>query len=170
VSGRPIRIALEIEDPRWTEKLPDVERLIETAVSHALADIDSGGRPIEVGIRLVDDGTIRGLNREWRGKDKPTNVLSFPMGDPAPVADADFPWLIGDIVMSYDTMNVEAERDGKPMAHHVAHLAIHAALHLIGHDHEDEAEAEAMETMEVALLAGLGIPDPYAAPAAGGGQ
>jgi probable rRNA maturation factor len=166
MSGRPIRIALEIEDQRWTETLPDVGRLIETAVSAALAEVDSGERTIEVGVRLVDDGTIRGLNRDWRGKDKPTNVLSFPLGDPAPVADADFPWLIGDIVMSYDTMNAEAERDGKAMAHHVAHLAVHAALHLIGHDHENEAEAEAMETMEVALLADLGIPDPYAAPAA----
>jgi probable rRNA maturation factor len=170
VSGRPIRIALEIEDPRWTEKLPDVGRLIESAVSAALAGVDSGKRTIEVGVRLTDDGTIRGLNRDWRGKDKPTNVLSFPLGDPGLVADADFPWLIGDIVMSYDTMIAEAERDGKPMAHHVAHLAVHAALHLIGHDHEDEAEAEAMETMEVALLAGLGIPDPYAAPAAGGNR
>jgi probable rRNA maturation factor len=170
MSGRPIRIALEIEDPRWAEKLPNISELIETVISHALATVDSAGRPIEVGVRLVDDRTVQALNREWRGKDKPTNVLSFPMGDPAPVADVDFPWLIGDIVMSYDTVNKEAERDGKPMAHHVAHLATHAALHLIGHDHEHEAQAEAMEAMEVALLAGLGIPDPYAAPAAGGDQ
>jgi probable rRNA maturation factor len=84
------------------------------------------------------------------------------MGDPAPVDDPGFPWLIGDIVMSFDTMKTEAERDGKPLEHHVVHLAIHAALHLIGHDHEDEAEAEAMEAAEVRLLAGLGIPDPYA--------
>jgi probable rRNA maturation factor len=161
VSGS-IRIALEIEDPRWSEHLPDAPTLIETAVSLALAGVDAGGRPIEVGVRLVDDGTIQALNRDWRGKDKPTNALSFPMGDPGPVIDADFPWLIGDIVMSYDTMLAESERDGKPMAHHVAHLAVHAALHLIGHDHEDEAEAEAMEGLEVALLAGLGIPDPYA--------
>jgi probable rRNA maturation factor len=163
VIGAPaIRIALEIEDPRWSEHLPDAPALIETAISRALAGVDAGGRPIEVGVRLVDDGTIRALNRDWRGKDKPTNALSFPLGDPGPVIDADFPWLIGDIVMSYDTMLAESERDGKPMAHHVTHLAVHAALHLIGHDHEDEAEAEAMESLEVALLAGLGIPDPYA--------
>jgi probable rRNA maturation factor len=157
-----LRLALEIEDPRWTQALPNVAELLEKAIALALTDVDDRSRTIEVGVRLVDDGTIRGLNRDWRGRDKPTNVLSFPMGDPAPIGEADFPWLIGDIVMSFDTMKVEAERDGKPLEHHVAHLAIHAALHLIGHDHENEAEAEAMEAAEIKLLAGLGIPDPYA--------
>ena len=160
--GASLRLALEIEDPRWTRALPDVAALVEKAIALALADVDDTSRTIEVGVRLVDDGTIQGLNRDWRGRDKPTNVLSFPLGDPAPVDDPDFPWLIGDIVMSFDTMKAEAERDGKTLEHHVAHLAIHAALHLIGHDHEDEAEAEAMEAAEVKLLAGLGISDPYA--------
>ncbi|HEX4504553.1 MAG TPA: rRNA maturation RNase YbeY [Alphaproteobacteria bacterium] len=162
-----LRLALEIEDTRWTGALPDVAELLEKAIALALADVDDRSRTIEVGVRLVDDGTIQGLNRDWRGRDKPTNVLSFPMGDPAPVGnpamgDPDFPWLIGDIVMSFDTMKAEAERDGKPLEHHLVHLAVHAALHLIGHDHEDEAEAEAMEAAEVELLANLGIPDPYA--------
>ena len=157
-----LRLALEIEDPRWTQALPNAAELLEKAIGLALADIGDDSRTIEVGVRLVDDGTIQGLNRDWRGRDKPTNVLSFPMGDPAPVDDPDFPWLIGDIVMSFDTMKAEAERDGKQLAHHVVHLAVHAALHLIGHDHENEAEAEAMEAAEVKLLAGLGIPDPYA--------
>ena len=161
-TGASLRLALEIEDPRWTRALPDVAALVEKAIALALADVDDTSRTIEVGVRLVDDGTIQGLNRDWRGRDKPTNVLSFPLGDPAPVDDPDFPWLIGDIVMSFDTMKAEAERDGKTLEHHVAHLAIHAALHLIGHDHEDEAEAEAMEAAEVKLLAGLGISDPYA--------
>jgi probable rRNA maturation factor len=172
MSGRTpdaqLRLALEIEDTRWTEALPDVAVLLEKAIALALADVDDRSRTIEVGVRLVDDGTIQGLNRDWRGRDKPTNVLSFPMGDPAPVGDPallgdpDFPWLIGDIVMSFDTMKAEAERDGKKLEHHVVHLAVHATLHLIGHDHEDEAEAEAMEAAEIKLLAGLGIPDPYA--------
>ena len=167
-NGIQLRLALEIEDPRWTQALPDVAALVEKAIALALADVDDTSRTIEVGVRLVDDGTIQGLNRDWRGRDKPTNVLSFPLGDPAPVddpaliGDPDWPWLIGDIVMSFDTMKAEAERDGKTLERHVAHLAIHAALHLIGHDHEDEAEAEAMEAAEVKLLAGLGIPDPYA--------
>jgi probable rRNA maturation factor len=156
------RLALEIEDPRWLPALPNVAELIEKAVGLALADIEHDSRTIEVGVRLVDDGTIQALNRDWRGRDKPTNVLSFPMGDPGPVTDPDFPWLIGDIVMSFDTVLAESVRDGKALDHHVVHLAIHATLHLIGHDHEDEAEATAMEAAEVKLLAGLGIPDPYA--------
>jgi probable rRNA maturation factor len=157
-----LRLALEIEDARWNTALPNAGALIEKAVSLALADIEANGRVIEVGVRLVDDGTIQALNRDWRGRDKPTNVLSFPLGDPGPVTDPDFPWLIGDIVMSYDTVTAEAIRDSKPLEHHVVHLAIHATLHLIGHDHEDEAEAEAMEAAEIRLLAGLGIADPYA--------
>jgi probable rRNA maturation factor len=157
-----LRLALEIEDARWNTALPHAGELIEKAVSLALADIEANGRVIEVGVRLVDDGTIQALNRDWRGRDKPTNVLSFPMGDPGPVTDPDFPWLIGDIVMSYDTVTAEAIRDSKPLEHHVVHLAIHATLHLIGHDHEEEVEAEAMESAEIRLLAGLGIADPYA--------
>ena len=157
-----LRLAFEIEDARWAEALPEAQGLIEQAVALALADIDSGGRAIEVGVRLVDDGAIRALNRDWRGRDKPTNVLSFPLGDPGPVTDPDFPWLIGDIVMSYDTVTAEAIRDNKPLEHHVVHLAIHATLHLIGHDHVEEAAADAMETAEIRLLAGLGIADPYA--------
>ena len=165
MSGRTpdtkLRLALEIEDPRWVGALPDAAELLEKAIALALDDVRGEGRIIEVGVRLVDDGTIQALNRDWRGRDKPTNVLSFPLGDPGPVGDPDFPWLIGDIVMSFDTVTAESIRDGKPLEHHVVHLAIHAALHLIGHDHEDEAEADAMEATEVKLLAGFGIPDPY---------
>lgn len=164
--GTALRLALEIEDPRWEPALPNVGAVIEQAITVALADLEHSSRTIEVGVRLVDDGTIQALNRDWRGRDKPTNVLSFPLGDPGPVTDPDFPWLIGDIVMSFDTVLAESVRDGKPLDHHVVHLAIHATLHLIGHDHEDEAEAIQMEAAEVKLLAGLGIPDPYAAASA----
>jgi probable rRNA maturation factor len=170
ISDTAPRLALEIEDPRWIPALPNVGALIEQAIALALADVDRASRTIEVGVRLVDDGTIQALNRDWRGRDKPTNVLSFPLGDPGPVTDPDFPWLIGDIVMSFDTVLAESVRDGKPLDHHVVHLAIHAALHLIGHDHEDEAEATAMEAAEVKLLAGLGIPDPYATAPMGMGE
>ena len=155
-------IVLEIEDERWTAALPDAEGLLRKSIALALADFDAGGRTVEVGVRLVDDGTIRGLNRDWRGRDKPTNVLSFPLGAPEPVTEAGFPWLLGDIVMSFDTVEAESRADAKSLAHHVAHLAIHATLHLIGHDHETDAEAEAMESAETALLAQLGIADPYA--------
>jgi probable rRNA maturation factor len=163
-----LRIVLEIEDPRWAAALPDAYEILDRAIGLALSGLDAGGRPVEVGVRLVDDGAIQGLNRDWRGRDKPTNVLSFPLGDPGPVTDPDFPWLIGDIVMSYDTVMAESARDGKTLAHHFAHLAIHATLHLIGHDHEDDSEAEIMEAAEVALLGELGIADPYITPQSAG--
>jgi probable rRNA maturation factor len=157
-----IRLALEIEDPRWTVALPDIAALLERAIGFAVGEAASGSRPIEVGVRMVDDGTIAGLNRDWRGRDRPTNVLSFPIGDPVPVPDPTLPWLIGDIVMAYETVTREALNDRKPLGHHVAHLAIHGALHLLGRDHESDEEAEAMEAAEVALLRRLDIPDPYA--------
>jgi probable rRNA maturation factor len=170
IADTALRLALEIEDPRWLPALPNAAELIEQAIGLALADVKRGSQTIEVGVRLVDDGTIQALNRDWRGRDKPTNVLSFPLGDPGPVTDPDFPWLIGDIVMSFDTVLAESVRDGKLLDHHVVHLAIHATLHLIGHDHEDEAEATLMEAAEVNLLAGLGIPDPYAMASAQTGE
>jgi probable rRNA maturation factor len=161
MSGQRLYLALEIEDPRWVTALPDARALLEGSIRLAMADLASE-RPIEVGVRLVDDGTIHELNRQWRGRDTATNVLSFPLGDAGPATDTEMPWLIGDIVMSFDTMTAESVRDGKPLEHHVAHLAIHAALHLLGHDHDDESEAAVMEAAEVALLARLDIPDPYA--------
>jgi probable rRNA maturation factor len=170
MSGAPeLRIALEIEDPRWIAALPDAGALLDRALGLALSDMRAGERTVEVGVRLVDDGAIQALNRDWRGRDKSTNVLSFPLGDAGPVTDAGFPWLIGDIVMSFDTMMAESARDGKALKDHFTHLAIHAALHLKGHDHEDEAEAETMEAEEIVLLAQLGIADPYsqAAPPVG---
>ena len=129
MSDRPkLRLALEIEDPRWAQALPDIAELLEKAIALALAEVDDRSRTIEVSVRLVDDGTIQGLNRDWRGRDKPTNVLSFPMGDPAPVDDPEFPWLIGDIVMSFDTMKAEAERDLSVGGPELAGQALHAGL------------------------------------------
>lgn len=168
MSAVDLRLVVELEDPRWSDALPDVERILSQAIVLALENVESNGRPVELGVRLVDDGTIKGLNREWRGRDKPTNVLSFPLGAPDPAGDPDLPWLIGDIVMGFDTVLGEAEAEGKPLGHHVAHLAIHATLHLTGHDHEAEDEATLMEKAEIALLGRLGIPDPYAERVGGG--
>lgn len=112
----------------------------------------------ELSVRIVDADEGRALNRDYRDKDYATNVLSFsaelPPGVPLPI--------LGDLVLCAPVVAREAEEQGKPLKHHYAHMLVHGVLHLLGHDHMDEAEAEAMETIEREVLAGLGIPDPYA--------
>ena len=105
---------------------------------------------------LTDDSAIRLLNRNWRGVDAATNVLSFPTG-----RTGGDPLLIGDVVLAYETIAAEARADGKPFAHHVAHLVVHGFLHLLGFDHERKKDAEAMERLERDILQRLAIPDPY---------
>lgn len=114
----------------------------------------------ELSVVFTDDEGIRRLNAGWRGKDKPTNVLSFPAfpvkpGDPLPP-------ILGDIVLAAGTVAREAELERKPLEHHIAHLVVHGLLHLLGHDHEADGDAEIMEAVERRALARLAIPDPYA--------
>ena len=112
---------------------------------------------------LTDDAGIRTLNRNWRGIDKPTNVLSFPALQPTGSGGPDdAPRMLGDIAIAYETMRREADDEQKPFDHHLSHLAIHGFLHLMGYDHETDDDAEAMESLEQEILAQLGIPDPYA--------
>src|SRR5205807_10294588 len=115
----------------------------------------SGGGTVSV---LIDDeAAIRELNRRWRGIDKPTNVLSFPVAAAASMA----PKHLGDIAISYEPALREAEAEARPFPHHLAHLAVHGFLHLLGYDHQSDAAAEEMEALERKILARLGIPDPY---------
>jgi probable rRNA maturation factor len=113
----------------------------------------------ELAIVLTDDSAIRALNRQWRKRDEPTNVLSFP----AKIARAarNLPQHLGDIVIAYETMAREAAAQHKPFRHHLVHLAIHGYLHLLGYDHATDREAKKMERLEVDILARLGVPDPY---------
>jgi probable rRNA maturation factor len=142
---------------------PSAETVIHRAIEAAaeIADADTGDA--ELAVMLTDDTGIRTLNGNWRGIDKPTNVLSFPALQPtAPPKPGDAPRMLGDIAIAYQTMRREADDEGKPFDHHLSHLAVHGFLHLIGYDHEDEDDAEAMEALETEILAQLGIPDPYA--------
>jgi probable rRNA maturation factor len=109
---------------------------------------------------LTDDAAMRRLNAKWRDKDKPTNVLSFPAFPLKP--GAPLPPMLGDIVLAEETVSREAELADKPLDHHITHLIVHGFLHLVGHDHENEAEAGIMEELERRALARLAIPDPYA--------
>lgn len=112
-----------------------------------------------VAIALGDDAMLRDLNLRFRGKDKPTNVLSFPAADLG-VADGDHH--LGDVVLARETLTREAAEQGKTPQHHFIHLVIHGILHVLGHDHIEEDEAARMESLEVAILADLGLPNPYA--------
>jgi probable rRNA maturation factor len=112
-----------------------------------------------VNLALVDLLTSQTLNNEWRGKDKPTNILSFPFELPEGWEDRQ--QLLGDLVICVPVVQQEAEQQGKVLAEHMAHLLVHGLLHLQGYDHENEDDAEQMEALETALLAQLGIHDPY---------
>lgn len=152
-------IAIEVESPLWDAQ-PDAERTVHDAIGAAAARAPSAG---EVGVLLADDTAVQALNRDWRKIDKPTNVLSFPSDAPKiPGAPA----FIGDIAIAFETLAREAQAEEKPFLHHLAHLAVHGYLHLLGYDHQTDSEAEAMEALEREILADMRIPDPYATDAA----
>jgi probable rRNA maturation factor len=148
-----LAIDMMVESDRWRQS-GDAAALARAAVIEAAAALSTARA--ELAIVLTDDSAMRALNRIWRGVDKATNVLSFPTK-----RAAEGPPLLGDIVLAYDTIAREARRQRKPFAHHVAHLAVHGFLHLLGYDHEQHADAEAMEQAERDILRRLAIPDPY---------
>jgi probable rRNA maturation factor len=149
-------IEVEVEDDAWSAAIGDVEAVVTRAAEAALGEAAGG-----VTILLSDNETVRDLNARFRGKDRPTNVLSFPA---APMPGAKHPPL-GDIVLGYGVCAEEARAQGKSLSDHLAHLTVHGVLHLLGRDHEDDVEAENMEAEERAILAGLGVADPYRATA-----
>lgn len=120
---------------------------------------------LSASVLFTSDAEVHALNREWRGKDRPTNVLSFPMLDRADLLalmPAGAPEMLGDIALARETCEAEAADKGIPVADHAAHLIVHGLLHLAGHDHQDDAEATTMEALEVKALALMGIANPYA--------
>ena len=151
-------IDVEIEAPDWTRALAEAEAVTLKAAQAALSFSPSvvTGEVGMIAILLTDDETVRDLNARFLGKDKPTNVLSFP-------APPGMPGHLGDIALAYGVCAREAEDQGKSLAQHLSHLTVHGVLHLLGYDHETDAEAEAMEALERAVLEVLGVPDPYAA-------
>ena len=163
-------VEVEVEDPAWAA-VPEVELIVEQA---ALAVFSHGALPRlngqimgyssrgPISILLTDDDTVRDLNARFRGKDTATNVLSFPAAPQPGVAG---PQPLGDLALAYGVCATEATSQAKGLADHLRHLVVHGVLHLLGHDHEDDAEAEVMEGLERDILAGLGVGDPYRAEA-----
>ena len=150
-------IEVEIEDEAWTAALPDSAVVAERAAQAALGTVEGG-----VVVLLTDDETVRDLNARFRDRDRPTNVLSFPAAEMPLPGRAPH---LGDLVLAYGVCAAEAEAQGKTLGDHLSHLTVHGVLHLLGRDHEAEAEAEEMETEERTILASLGVADPYRADA-----
>jgi len=160
------RVAADIaaDGGDW-DVLPGLDALVERALDAAAASCGLDLAPdVGVSVLLTDDRRMRDINREWRGLDKPTNVLSFAAFPPDHLArDARAAPFLGDIALAFETVRREALDEGKPLGDHVGHLLVHGFLHLVGYDHETEAGAQAMEALERQVLAGMGIPDPYGA-------
>lgn len=154
-------IAVSRQGGDWSRILGDSDAIVEDAVRAAWRAAARGGMPedrYEISVALADDLLVRGLNRDYRGKDRATNVLSFPAGD---CGAPGRPRLIGDVVLALETVESEAREAGTPVGDHVTHLVVHGVLHLLGYDHETDADAAVMETLEVGILARLGIGNPY---------
>ena len=159
-SFRPkIRIEVIVRSARW-RKRPTAKTTVKKAVLAAAKAVSTPRA--ELAIVLTDDSAIRTLNRDWRGKNAPTNVLSFPAAASGKPRSA--PLYIGDVVIAYQTVAREAAGECKPFNHHLAHLAVHGFLHLLGYDHENDRDADKMERLERKILKRLAIPDPYAQP------
>ena len=152
-----------VEDERW--EAAGIPAVAERAARAALAEVGRDPDQHEVGLLLCDDAKMAGLNGEFRGKAAPTNVLSwpaFPGEVPVPSGDpGEGPTFLGDIALGYETCLGEAGAAGIPLADHAAHLVVHGVLHLLGHGHALDAEADAMEAIETKVLASMGIANPY---------
>ncbi|MFZ4540374.1 MAG: rRNA maturation RNase YbeY [Rickettsiales bacterium] len=143
-------ITILTHDPRWSGLAPTVRRAAEAALAQKRV------KRAALNIVLSDDDEVKALNNQYRGKNKSTNVLSFPNGEVEEGVKQ-----LGDIILAFETILAEAAQQGKKLKAHVTHLTIHGVLHLLGHDHEDEREAETMEAIEIKILASMGIANPY---------
>ena len=175
-------IEISIRCQAWLTEIPEVEVLVRRSCEAALkrargGDINTIGTA-EVSIVLADDRFVRRLNRDRRGIDRATNVLSFPVltseqrkrpGLGAIRNGAGAPLILGDVVVAFDISSREARQQGRGLGDHLSHLIVHGVLHLLGHDHGADGEARRMEGLESDILSGLGIPDPHRSPGSGQG-
>ena len=174
MTGPTIKIGFSIADKGWDKALPEAGKLARGAVRRTIkAALEAPSLPwkrvreaqrFSLGVTLESDAGLRQLNQGYRGKDKPTNVLSFAALDaglPPKGTPKDYPWELGDVVLALGVVRDEAKAQGKTLPQHTCHLVVHGVLHLLGFDHEVARDAEAMENLEREILAGLGWPDPY---------
>ncbi|MBX9823471.1 MAG: rRNA maturation RNase YbeY [Xanthobacteraceae bacterium] len=169
--AEPIKLEIVVRSKLW-QRQRTAQSIVRKAIFAAAKAASTA--PAELAIVLSHDSAIKALNRDWRGKNTATNVLSFPAARATPSPNGGKPGkkapgksrpptpYIGDIVIAYQTTAREAEAEGKPFGHHLAHLAVHGFLHLLGYDHENDRDAETMERLERRILKHLAVPDPYA--------
>ena len=160
VLPRELTVEVSVPCPAWLKACGEAATLAEQAALLALQHERAPGGSV-VDITLSDDDAQRTLNLTWRGKDSSTNVLAFPAADPASPAPPGAPLLLGDVVLAFETVSREAGEQDKPIADHLRHLVVHGVLHLLGDDHVDDRDAATMEAKEIAILAELGVPNPY---------
>jgi probable rRNA maturation factor len=150
-----LQIDFQTQSPLWDTQ-PLAAQTIREAIAAAATVLSTAGG--EVSVVLTDDSAIRGLNRDWRGTDRPTNVLSFPASGHK---TREYTRLLGDIVIAYETLERECNDENRIFLHHLAHLTVHGFLHLIGYDHQTDTQAEEMEGLESKIMTRLNMPDPY---------
>ena len=164
---------INIEDNRWEESVKDIDPLSKQAATTAFDDLQKqipaylsqANKPIIINLTLSNDETVHQLNKDYRGMDKPTNVLSFAnVDDPdfeEELANADDFLELGDIIIALETLEREAQEQSIPLQDHLSHLLVHGLLHLLGYDHQEDEEAEHMEGLEIKILQHLNIKNPY---------
>ncbi len=166
MDSQDIETDITLHDKRWNNAISNIDaytrKIIHKALSNKLNNIKAAG----ISIVLADDTFIRELNKSYRGKDAPTNVLSFPMSEPeeleSSITAAPPPFcILGDIIISYDTISREATEQRKHLPNHFAHMLVHGCLHLLHYDHQSNHEAKAMEKLEIDILEQLGVKNPY---------
>ena len=162
-------LAISDQCPDWQISLPDIEGLCRRCINAVYQIVDPvvhDGNFVapEISVLLADDKTVQDLNRDYRGFDKPTNVLSFALDENEDGLDVPGVVMLGDVILAFETVKAEAGEQGKTIEAHTSHLVVHGILHLLGCDHEDDLQAEVMENLEKRILTNLGINDPYSLP------
>ncbi|MGB0749463.1 MAG: rRNA maturation RNase YbeY [Magnetospiraceae bacterium] len=160
----PLSVDVIVADAQWSTLVADLETIVVAAAQAAWRESPLRPGPLPqagclVTILLENDVTIQELNRQFRNQDKPTNVLSF-VGEGAAMVPEE-PWLLGDIVIAQEVTAAEAAAENKSVSDHLRHLTVHGMLHLLGYDHETDADAQEMESLEIQILAQMGVRDPY---------
>ena len=148
----PPALDITVQHKQWIRDIRDVQNLVLSLVGVTLKKAGVNDEGQELSVVLADDGFVQNLNKQWRGKDKPTNVLSFPQ---------DEPMTLGDVILAFETVKQESSEQNKRFEDHTAHLIVHGILHLLGHDHMNDADAEIMEALEIEILDAVGIKNPY---------